>query len=97
MAMPFFLKVRSNCCEMSSSSLGTMRGRYSTTVTWVPMALYTYANSTPMAPDPTMTMDLGCLGKVMASRYPMIFTPSCFKAGNSRDRPPVAIRMFLPL
>ncbi len=36
---PDFLKLLSNCLDTSSSSTGTMLGRYSTTVTSVPIEL----------------------------------------------------------
>ena len=39
MFIPAFLKLRSNALDTSSSSTGTMRSWYSTTVTSVPMAL----------------------------------------------------------
>ena len=37
--IPLFLNERSSCLETSSSSTGTIRGMYSTTVTSVPIAL----------------------------------------------------------
>ena len=37
--MPLFLKERSNCLEISSSSTGTIPGKYSTIVTSVPIEL----------------------------------------------------------
>ena len=67
-SMPCFLYCFSNSLEMSSSSTGTMRGINSTMVTLVPMLLYTYANSTPIAPLPTMIIDFGCSASTIASR-----------------------------
>ena len=58
----------SNSLEISSSSTGTILGKNSTIVTLVPMLLYTYANSTPIAPLPTMIILFGCVGKTIASR-----------------------------
>ena len=68
-----------------------MFGKYSTTVTSVPIELYTYANSIPIAPEPTISNFFGCDFNVIASRYPMIFVPSCGKLGNCLEREPVAI------
>ena len=44
-----------------------------------------------------MTISFGWFFNVIASRYPMIFFPSCFKAGNSLDLAPVAIIIFSPI
>ena len=66
--IPFFLKARVSASEISSSSIGTMRGVASTIVTWAPQAFQKSANSTPMAPAPMTTTDFGSSGRTMASR-----------------------------
>jgi len=61
------VKARIAAAEMSSSSFGRIRSSISTTVTLVPNALKKYANSMPIAPEPMMTIDFGCLAMVSAS------------------------------
>ena len=66
--IPCFLRIRASCFEISSSSNGTILSKNSITVTFVPIALYKYANSIPIAPDPTTTSDSGFFGKTIAWR-----------------------------
>ena len=47
-----------------------------------------------MAPEPMTSMLAGALGKVRACLLPMMRLPSMGKAGISRVRAPVAIRIF---
>ena len=57
--MPRFLKTRVSSFEISSSSTGTTRGKNSRIVTSVPKLRKIDANSTPTAPAPITTSDLG--------------------------------------
>ena len=66
--MPFFLRMRVSEAEISSSSMGRMRGMNSMTVTSTPNAFQKSANSMPMAPAPMTTTDLGTSGSTIASR-----------------------------
>ena len=61
-------KTFSSSAEISSSSSGTMRGSISSNVTCVPKERKIEANSTPTAPAPTITSDLGTSGKFRISR-----------------------------
>ena len=94
-SMPIFLYCFASSLEISSSSTGTTFGINSTIVTLVPMLAYTYANSTPIAPEPMTSNDLGCFSKDMALRYSITFWPSMGTLGNCRARPPVAIMILV--
>src|SRR3990172_7187571 len=50
------------------------------------------ANSTPMAPAPTMAMDLGAWGSTMASVLVSTRVPSGARPGRALGREPVASR-----
>ena len=52
------------------------------------------ANSTPMAPEPMMTTDLGSFSWRMASRYVTTFLPSTFHAPGTAAVAPVATMIF---
>ncbi len=64
----FFLNARASVSLISSSSMGVSRGSASTMVTSAPKAFQKSANSTPMAPAPITTTDLGSSGSTIASR-----------------------------
>ena len=57
----------------------------------MPNALKKYANSMPIAPEPMMTIDFGCLGTVSASKLERIVLPSDLANGSSFGAAPVAI------
>ena len=57
--MPFFLKMRVNSFEISSSSIGRSSGITSTMVTLVPKRAKIEANSQPTAPAPMTSIDFG--------------------------------------
>ena len=92
--MPCFANDFSSACDTSVSSTGSRFGSISTTVTFVPNALKKYANSTPIAPAPMITMLFGCDESCSASFEPMTVLPSNSSPGSGRDTQPVAIRIF---
>ncbi len=94
--MPCFLNDLVSVAPISSSSTGSRFGIISMMVTLVPNALYMYANSTPMAPAPMMTISFGCSGRIIASFDEMTDFPLNGSGGSSRLLHPVVTRMFLP-
>ena len=87
---PRRVKLRSRSLLMSLSSAGTMAGRYSRSVTWLPMSWKKLANSTPTAPAPTMTMPVGAASRRRMSSLVRIFLPSGVRPGSDLTREPVA-------
>ena len=65
--MPRLRNALASSAETSASSMGRMAGAISTSVTSVPKALKTSANSQPTAPAPTITMLFGAFSSVSAS------------------------------
>ena len=63
-----FLKERASVFDTSSSSKGITFDKNSTRVTSTPMLLKKYANSEPIAPEPTTTILFGILSSTSASR-----------------------------
>ena len=91
--IPRFLKLLASSSEDSASSSGRMRGRASISVTLVPNALKTSANSQPTAPAPTIAIVFGACSRNSASSELMtvvllISSPIC---GMPFTREPVAI------
>ena len=68
MTIFFFFNALVSDAEISSSSIGRMRGMNSMTVTSTPKAFQKSANSIPMAPAPMTTTDFGTSGSTIASR-----------------------------
>ena len=92
--MPRLRKTRASSLLMSSSSLGTRRGRYSTMVISLPKLLKMEPNSTPTAPAPITTMDLGIWGRARISMLVRMRSASASTPGNMRASEPVAITTF---
>ena len=62
-----FLKLRVSSVPQSASSSGRIPGRTSISVTWVPNAVKTSANSQPTAPAPMIAIVLGAFSRMRAS------------------------------
>ena len=88
--MPCFLNDRSSSVDTASSSTGTMRGSSSMMVTSLPKRRKIEANSTPTAPLPRMTIDLGISLRPIASSLVMIRLRSISMPGTLRGCEPVA-------
>ena len=88
--MPCRLKDFSSSADTASSSTGTSRGRSSMIVTSLPNRRKMDANSTPTAPLPRMTIDLGISFKPIASSLVMIRLRSIVMPGTLRGCDPVA-------
>ncbi len=89
--MPCFLNDRSSSVDTASSSMGTMRGSSSMMVTSLPKRRKIEANSTPTAPLPRMTIDLGISLRPIASSLVMIRLRSISMPGTLRGSEPVAM------
>ena len=92
--MPWCLSDFSSSAEISSSSSGTARGSISSTVTLVPKRWKMEANSTPTAPAPIMTIDLGIAGRFRISLLVSRVLPSASRPGSMRASEPVASTIF---
>ncbi len=88
--MPCRLKDFSSSADTASSSIGTRRGKSSTIVTSLPKRRKIDANSTPTAPLPRITIDLGISFSPMASSLVMIRFRSISIPGTLRGCDPVA-------
>jgi hypothetical protein len=91
-SMPRFLNDFATSAEHSASSSGRMEGATSISVTLVPKALKTSANSQPTAPAPTTAIVLGaCSSTSTSSDESTTFLSSASPAcGSPRTRDPVA-------
>ena len=83
-------KLRARSFEISSSSIGSRRGRASTTVTCTPYAAKTSANSTPTAPPPITTTEGGSRSSRSASSELITRVPSSVTPGRLFGARPVA-------
>ena len=68
-----------------------IRGKASTTVTWLPRAWKINANSQPITPPPMIRMDSGIVFRVRASLLERMWVPSKGKAGKTIGREPEAM------
>ncbi len=93
-SMPRLRKTRASSLLTSSSSLGTRRGRYSTMVISLPKLLKMEPNSTPTAPAPITTMDLGICGSARISMLVRMRFASDSTPGSMRASEPVATTTF---
>src|SRR4051812_774082 len=93
--MPCFLNERSSSVEIASSSTGTMRGSSSISVTSLPKRRKIEPNSTPTAPVPMITIDLGIALSPIASSLVMIRLRSISTPGTLRGCDPVATMISL--
>ncbi len=62
----------------------------------LPKLLKMEPNSTPTAPAPITTIDLGIAGRARISMLVRMLVPSASTPGNMRASEPVAITTFLP-
>ena len=80
---------------MSSSNIAAMRGRNSTTVTFVPSRAQTEPSSSPIAPPPITIIDSGAWPSAIAWSLLSTVSPSNSRNGRPLTELPVAIRMRL--
>ena len=95
--MPFFLKMRVNSFEISSSSIGRSCGITSTMVVFVPKREKIDANSQPTAPAPMTSIDFGMRSSSRMWSELMMRLPSALMCGRSFGTEPMARMMFFVL
>ena len=95
-SMPRLRKTRASSLLTSSSSFGTSRGSASTMVISVPKLLKIDPNSTPTAPDPMTTMDLGISFSDRISMLVSTWESAC-RPGSILASEPVARMTFFAL
>ena len=89
--MPCFSSARCSSLAVPASAPGTMRSRYSSTVTSLPSRRHTEPNSSPIAPAPTTSSRRGTSGSVSASVLCTMRRPSNVMPGSAAGLLPVAI------
>ena len=94
-AKPCRVRRRWNCLASSRSMPGSMRSKYSTTVTFAPSLLHTDPSSRPMTPAPTTTRCFGTFSKLNAPVDVTICFSSMSMPLSRAASEPVAMTMDL--